>query len=130
MRRDFLTIRVFIFLCAFMVLTANRAFGIMDSEVTNFKNPFISELPAKVSTKPETSAAPVSQHEAPRKEIKPPTLIIQGLVWNTNRPQAIVNKKVLGIGDRVDEATIVNITKTGIDILYQEKLFFVPYANP
>ncbi len=57
----------------------------------------------------------------PKIELKPPDLKITGLVWNTSRPQAIINDKVVDVGDTVDEAIIVAINKTGIEVSFDGK---------
>ena|SRR3989338_5046313 len=53
--------------------------------------------------------------------IQPPTptlpeLVISGIVWNSDRPQAIVDGQVIDIGDTIRSVTIVNITKEGVEI--------------
>ena len=61
------------------------------------------------------------------EEIKPPALTINGLVWNTDKPQAIINNKILGLGDVIEGATIVDINPAGTEILYEGKKFKVVY---
>ncbi len=51
-------------------------------------------------------------------ELRPaPSLTIQGLVWGGHFPQAIVNNKVLRVGDTIEGARIVDINKEGV-VLY------------
>lgn len=50
-----------------------------------------------------------------------PPLDLKGLVWGTDTPQAIINGKVLKIGDTIDEVKIVTIDKTGVGVLFQGK---------
>jgi hypothetical protein len=45
-----------------------------------------------------------------------PELTIEGIIWNTYMPQAIVNGQVVKIGDVIKGVTIVNIEKEGITI--------------
>ncbi|MDD5504936.1 MAG: general secretion pathway protein GspB [Candidatus Omnitrophica bacterium] len=45
-----------------------------------------------------------------------PSLVIEGMVWNTDKPQAIINGKVLNAGDIIDGVRIINIEKQGITI--------------
>ncbi len=60
----------------------------------------------------------------PKKEeiiIIPPSLTITGLIWNTDRPQAIINGKIVDIGDTVSATKIVAIRKNGIDVFFNGK---------
>lgn len=63
--------------------------------------------------------------EAPPVIIEPPSLTISGLVWNSDRPQAIVNNQIVGIGDVVAGSEILEIQKTGIGIQYQGQKFII-----
>ena len=56
---------------------------------------------------------------------KPPSLTISGLVWNSQRPQAIINGQVVNQGDTIAGARIVLIRKTGIDIVFQDTNFTI-----
>jgi hypothetical protein len=47
-----------------------------------------------------------------------PEFTIEGIIWNTYMPQAIVNGQVVKIGDVIEGVTIVNIEKQGITIDY------------
>ncbi len=95
------------------------------------KNPFNPKIPAE---KKITPLSPVQKKETPapkeqssegssnadeKRSTTPPKFLITGLIWNTNRPQAIVNNRVVNIGDSVSDATIIAINKTGIDIMFQ-----------
>ncbi|NQT90845.1 MAG: hypothetical protein HQ558_06285 [Candidatus Omnitrophica bacterium] len=55
-----------------------------------------------------------------------PKLNISGLIWNADMHQAIVNGKVLKVGDSVDGVKIVKIDKEGITVLHQDERVFVP----
>lgn len=47
-----------------------------------------------------------------------PGINIAGVVWNTDRPQAIVNGQIVGIGDTVSGVKILDIRKMGITVLF------------
>jgi hypothetical protein len=47
-----------------------------------------------------------------------PKLTIEGIIWNTYMPQAIVNGQVVRIGDTVSGVKIAKIEKQGITIDY------------
>ncbi len=48
-----------------------------------------------------------------------PAMTVAGVVWNTDRPQAIINGQIVGIGDIVSGAKILEIQKMGITFLFQ-----------
>ena len=55
-------------------------------------------------------------------EIPLPTLAITGIVWNTDRPQAIINGQVADVGDNFQNATVVAIRKNEIDVQFNGKI--------
>ncbi|HPN87966.1 MAG TPA: hypothetical protein PLH56_01355 [Candidatus Omnitrophota bacterium] len=73
------------------------------------------------------------ENERKRKleeEQKPPQVTITGIVWNTEKPQAIINGVVLNIGDTIfdsqnEEIKINKIYKTGIDVSYKGKTWTI-----
>jgi len=48
----------------------------------------------------------------------PPDLIVQGIIWGGRFPQAIINNKVLGVGDSIQGARIISIGKGGVTVLF------------
>ena len=65
------------------------------------------------------------------EDITLPTLTFQGMVWNSKRPQAIINNKVYDIGDTIMLGTdeygieVKDIAKDGIILKYKRKEFIV-----
>ena len=50
---------------------------------------------------------------------------IQGLIWNSLKPQAIINDRVVQKGDTIEsDAKIIEITKEGITISHEDKIEF------
>ena len=83
------------------------------------QNPFQSRLPEKqadapvpVTFQPERYVPDISEH----KDTSAPTpqFTISGLVWNTDQPQAILNNRIVAIGDKVEGWTITGISQQGI----------------
>ena len=53
----------------------------------------------------------------PIKYAKPlPNLNVQGVLWKSERPQAIINGQVLGLGDYVEGVRILKIKREGITV--------------
>ncbi len=42
------------------------------------------------------------------------TLVVQGVIWGGKIPQAIINNKVLAVGDLIEGGKIISIEKSGI----------------
>jgi len=102
------------------------------------REPFVSQLPDKPKPKPKQpvairakppktfntntrretlTPAPVQ----PPKAIQMPQLVISGIIWNTDKPQAIVNGQVVEEGDTVSKAKIIAINKDGIEVSFSGK---------
>lgn len=58
------------------------------------------------------------QAEAGIKEAALPLLIVQGIIWEGNPKQAIINNKVVKVGDTLDGADIVDISKEVVIVLF------------
>ena len=120
--------------------------SISEDDLKNIKNPFIDQLPSPVPPPPpptktgskkgqpggtdSTKTGKGNEKGLPPKEkveIKAPVFTINGLVWYSDLPQAIVNSKIVGIGDTIDESNVVAISETGIEVIFQGKRFKVLY---
>lgn len=94
-------------------------------------NPFIPQLPVVVEPEPvvapprsssvddEGPRNPRNQQQTSQVEKVPeppkiPNFALTGLVFKSDRPQAILNGNVVNIGDTVENAKIVNISKEGV----------------
>ncbi|MFA5115171.1 MAG: hypothetical protein WC469_03805 [Candidatus Omnitrophota bacterium] len=63
------------------------------------------------------------------EKLKPlPSLVVQGMIWGGNLPQAIINNKVLTIGDAIEGVKIKSIDKEGISVLFEGQLYKI--ASP
>lgn len=43
-------------------------------------------------------------------------LKVQGIIWGTKMPQAIINNRVYIVGDKIDDAEILSINDNGIEL--------------
>ncbi len=142
---------VFILIGALLPAEAIDFLPLPQKSELNFKNPFLSALPKKevkvekpmkrpVVTRPKKRAIPKQKKVRPKakitkqkrvthpkQKITPPSLTIRGIVWGTQRPQAIVNGEVVSVGDTILGATVTAIDKTGIQIDYKGKSFTILY---
>ena len=93
------------------------------------RNPFVSQLPppppkpAPVpSPTPPVSnnTSPADNHSVqttpsgPKAQDMASGINVSGIVWNTTRPQAIVNEKIVSVGDKVNDFEIKAIKKSGV----------------
>ncbi|MFC1623867.1 hypothetical protein ACFL28_00900 [Candidatus Omnitrophota bacterium] len=87
---------------------------IVDEKKIPFKSPFEYEKKIEIATE---------------IDIALPTLVFQGMVWNSVRPQVIINNKVYDVDDAIevglDKAKIKDITKDGVHLRYKGKDFIV-----
>jgi len=109
--------------------------------VASLKNPFIDQLPQpeKPEEKPPTDIEeqPVptrrgdilpqdkSDNMKAEQRIPLPSFRISGLVWNSDRPQAIMNNQIVSVGDTINNCTITHISKEGVEVLFQEKTYTI-----
>jgi len=122
---------------------SNKDEGGVSIDTPPSRNPFIPSTPKK-KEKPKPEPKPVKKpperrtpqlwkprptKPAPRAITKAPSLKITGIVWNSDRPQAIINDQVIDIGDKVQNATIKEITKTEIKVEYGGKEFSILYGR-
>ena len=123
----------------------NKVFSYPDS--FSLRNPFLPQLPHRIQKPIKPTQGPVKptptvtlppsvgrkpgvpspglRPGGPKPAIEPdktpeaPNWTISGIVWDTDRPQAIINGQVVDQGDIIDETEIVTIKKTGIEIIYK-----------
>jgi len=117
-----------LWLCIF-ILSTGSSLALPDSEEV-YTNPFISKLPERKPEIVEEVIVPAVNEIPPIAEkkvevitqpipiIKPPSLTINGLVWNSEFPQAIVNNQIVKLGDTIEGVTVVGIHREGIDITF------------
>jgi len=84
-------------------------------DYTSFKlrDPFMLTVPQEAILAQPKEATPLPQFK------------IQGFIWGSSLPQAIIDGKVYGVGDVVDGAQIIQINKEGITFLYQGNTYIV-----
>jgi hypothetical protein len=119
--------------------TPSKSEGLSTSAINStrpVRNPFIPSLP-KINQgeeiKPAVPTRPSIENIRPRPQDPKtkgaqtvrPNFRIQGLVWNTDRPQAIINDQVFNIGDTIDSWTITAIEKAGISVVSNNITFLI-----
>lgn len=80
----------------------------VEYKAQNLRDPFQSPLKKEAET--ITEVIP----EAPPPDLS--SLTVQGIVWGGKMPQAIINNKVVKVGDTIEGMRIVSIDKEGITV--------------
>jgi len=64
-------------------------------------------------------------------ETKPlPSLQIQGIVWGGGFPQAIINNKVVKVGDTIEGVRITDINKSGVTVFFGNRQYNLSVSSP
>jgi len=92
----------------------------------------------KIEYKSEDSRDPFQEEkieieEQPQVQIetKPlPSLQIQGIVWGGGFPQAIINNKVVRVGDTIEEVRITDINKSGVTVFSGNRQYNLSTVSP
>lgn len=100
---------------------------------SDHKNPFsspfkpaptIKESPKNIipvvvrPTAPVTSV-PLASKPSPPISVKTLGLKLKGIVWDTERPQAIINDRVVDVGDTINQAKVMAIGPQGVELQYK-----------
>jgi hypothetical protein len=94
------------------------------NQISPTRNPFKSLMPIIVQPQepvPDTRRQQATRATTalPAQVQQIPQLTVTGLVWNSDRPQAIVNGQVANQGDTILGVKIVRIHKRGIDVAFE-----------
>ncbi|HOX54764.1 MAG TPA: hypothetical protein PLC32_04890, partial [Candidatus Omnitrophota bacterium] len=83
-------------------------------DAVSYRDPFMPEIRKEEKKKGEN--LPQGVQEAP------PEFVVQGMIWSSDNPQAIIDGQVLRLGDDIKEAKIIDISKEGVKFLYRGKI--------
>ena len=80
----------------------------------SLRNPMVSLLPKPVE---EPAPAETASANAPAETLRrPPTVQVQGIIWGSSRPQALIDGSLYEVGDTVAGAKIVSIDRAGVTV--------------
>jgi hypothetical protein len=88
-------------------------------DAADLKDPFDDFLP-KVKPK-STSKIPGGGMDVQAAPL--PSFAVQGLLWGGSLPQAVIDNQVVKVGDVIQDAEIVEISKDGVKVLYNKKIY-------
>lgn len=98
----------------FLVFLLAASFAIHIRAEENKSDPFVSLLPQKGD-----------KGLSGKKIVSPPPITIEGALWNTDTPQAIIDGDVYKVGDKLKgyDAKIYKIEGNVVSIFYEGRLF-------
>jgi hypothetical protein len=84
----------------------------IEYKAEDFRDPFQNEN-IEIQEEPQAPAEP-----------RPlPVLEVQGIIWGGNFPQAIINSKVLGIGDTIEGVRIIDINNSRVIVSFDRQKY-------
>jgi len=123
MRKILLLTLVFLFANNFVIFAQDKEAdeqvgmsNITSYNADGYRDPFMPQI-KKEEKKKE------SDNSFANREVVIPDFVIQGMVWSSDNPQAIIDGQVLRIGDEIKEAKILSISKEGVKFLFRGKIF-------
>lgn len=94
-----------------ILLVALLNFGILNYTGERYRDPFLPYLPLV--------------QDKQTKQFISDDFRISGIVWGTPKPLAIINGKVVGIGDKILGAEVRKIDKNGVLLEYEGNLYLL-----
>ena len=83
-------------------------------------------IKADIPTEVEKKKEPGKETEESETFNPSTPLIVQGVVWGGIMPQAIINDRVINIGDVIEGAKVIDISKKGVILLYKDRKYLLP----
>lgn len=89
------------------------------------RDPFEPGLPKEEEVREEDLPDPELVRPDPTPVSLPIALSVEGLLWGSDKPQAVINGRVYLLGDKLKEvdAEIIEIDNEGVSIRYKGEIF-------
>jgi len=113
---------IFLFICVSGLLAEEIDF--IDTSTLNYTSSDLRD-PFKSYLINESKIEEVVSEEAKEEEVILPTFKIKGIIWEAPIPMAIIDDKIVKIGDILKEARVIGIDKEAVTFLYRGKKFKV-----
>jgi len=85
----------------------------------------------KIEYKAEGLKDPFQEEEIEAPGIRAlPSMTIQGIVWGGSFPQAIINNKVVRVGDTIEGVEITDIDKNRVTVLFENQKYTLSVSSP
>jgi len=99
-------------------------------ELNAIKNPFEDGFPKPVISRQVFHRVYVRQEKPKAKPLPPPVIVLpafdlQGVIVGEGIYQAIINDKIVPLGDSIEGARVDAVQKEGVTLSYKGKKFFL-----
>lgn len=91
-----------------------NADNIASYNADNYRDPFMPQIKKEEKQK-EENLTTGSQSALPEFNV-------QGMVWRSDNPQAIIDGQILRLGDEIKEAKVIDISRDGVKFLFRGKI--------
>lgn len=126
-----------IFSAAIRPVHADTSSYQLDSKISALIDPFLSKLPPPPPPKKEDldfitiPAEPIKPPPPPPPPPKPvmPTLVLSGTLLSKDNSRAIVNGKVLAVGDEIEGVKIIDILRGEVDVFFEGEYFVIKLGS-
>lgn len=81
------------------------------------------------STDPSPETSEIIEPPQVEEIIPMPDVTVSGIIWNSDRPQAIINERVIDIGDTILGIEITEIRKTGVSGLFHGEAVIIKHKG-
>lgn len=120
-----------VFIILFVCFEGTLSYAQAEYTALGLRDPFESQLPLpepEPELGPAVSQEPEAVIEAPKAPVTPPEIDVDGIVSGGAIPQAVIQAKVVRVGDTIAGARIAKITKEGVEVVFEGESFM--YAAP
>lgn len=95
-----------------------------------FEDPFIPMLP-KEKPKPIESIVQAAKRPIIPETINPPSVIIQGVLWGTDKPMTIIDGRIYQVGETIrgTDAKIHKIDNNQVIVVVKTQMFTLKTKN-
>lgn len=117
-----------LFILLFICFKSHFSYAQTEYTASGQRDPFESQLPLPApEPEPAPPPEPAAVLEAPKAPVTPPPdIAVEGIVSGGHVPQAVIQKKVVHVGDTIGGARISKITKEGVEVVYEGESFLFP----
>lgn len=120
-----------------LLITFSMVVSLKPAKAQEAMSPQVSPEENKIEYKSEGLRDPFQDEkreiieEPVQVETKPlPSLQIEGVVWGGSLPQAIINNRVMRVGDTVEGARITDINQSGVTVFFENRQYNLTTSSP
>ncbi len=106
---------------SFIVMFVLTGYAKQDKKVID---PFVDCIPKKIEPSlNEEESKGEEEYGAEKVDFE---IEVEGVVWNTTLPCAIIDGQLYKIGDEIQGGKIIDINKEGVSIMYKRRIYIFP----